>query len=595
MLLFAAVGVIGIASQWLAWRFRLPAIIFLLCAGLIAGPVTGLLQPTKTLGPMVPPLIGLAVAIILFEGGLSLDFRGLRGASVAVRRLTLIASPLSWILIAAAAHVVGHLSWPTAAVIGGILIVTGPTVVQPLLQTARIHPRPSAILRWEAIVNDPIGALFAVLAYEVFIQTLSGTPTIAVALRLLGLTAVAGGIGFAIGMLLAYAFRSIHVPEYLKVPTLFVLVIAAYVAGNGLLDEAGLLTVMVMGVTLGNSRIASIKEIRRFKEHAAVLLVSGVFVLLTSNADPAMMRAWTWHDTAFVGVILLVVRPCAIVLSTLGVGNHLTWREILLISWVAPRGVVAVATGAVFGAALPVHGAPDGEKLPMLVLVTVITTVLVFGLSTGIVARSLKLASSASPGLMIVGCNEWTIALAGALAALEIPVLIADRSWRALKAARESAIPIYYGEILAEAAEHRIDYALFGQVIAATDSHSYNTLVCTDLGPQFGRQHVFQVGRLESEELDPEDIALALGGRTLMNAGYDLDALISRFQKGWTFRKTKLTEEFNYAAYEQTLRADAQVLLATTPGGTVTFATTGTGFNVVSGQTVLAFVPPEST
>jgi NhaP-type Na+/H+ or K+/H+ antiporter len=585
------------SAQWLAWRFRIPAIVILLLAGLILGPAIGVLSPSTVLGPMARPLVSIAVAVILFEGGLSLDFRGLRGAGQAIWRIVVFAAPLMWLTIATAAHYVAKLSWPTAAVLGGILVVTGPTVVQPLLRNAKMEALPSAVLRWEAIVNDPIGALFAVLASEVFIQIHSGGFSLFIGVRLVLCVVVAGGMGFLIGRSVALAYRTTQMPEFLKVPSLFVLVLASFAVGNLLLDEAGLLTVTVMGVTLGNSKIASLSEIRRFKEHAAVLLVSGVFVILTSDMQPQIVKTLDWHGAAFGALLLLVIRPAAIFVST--AFTNLRWRETLLIAWVAPRGVVAVATAAVFGDVLVSHGALDGDKVPALTFAIVLVSVLVFGLTTAPLARWLKLASVSPPGVLIVGCNPWTLALAAALKDLSISTMIADRSWRQLKPARDMAIPTYYGEILAEAAEHRLDHASFGQVIAATDSHSYNTLVCTDLGPQFGRQHVFQVGRLESEELDPEEIALSLGGRTLMKSGHDLDSLLDKLRQGWTFRKTKLSEEFDFAAFVASLPAESQIILFVAANGTLHFATVNGNLNPPAGAFLLTFtkkdekVPPE--
>jgi NhaP-type Na+/H+ or K+/H+ antiporter len=582
---------IGMSAQWLAWRFRIPAIIILLIAGMLLGPVTGLISPSAILGPVVRPMVSVAVAIILFEGGLSLDFRGLRDATQAVWRIVVFAAPLMWLAIAGAAHFVGKLSWPTAAVIGGILVVTGPTVVQPLLRTAKMEAQSSAVLRWEAIVNDPIGALFAVLAYEVFVQVQSGRSAPYIAATLILSVALSGCLGFLVGRAVALAYRSTQFPEYLKVPALFVLVLASFAAGNIFLDGAGLLTVMVMGVTLGNSRIASLTEIRRFKEHAAVLLVSGVFVILTSDIQPQMLRLLDWHSAAFAALLIFFIRPAAIFVST--AFTNLGWRKTLLIAWVAPRGVVAVATAAVFGDALLAHGALDGEKVPALTFAIVLITVILFGFTTAPLARRLKLALTSPSGVLIVGCNPWTLALAAALQSLDISVVIADRAWRQLKPARDAAIPTYFGEILAEAAEHRLDHAMFGQVIAATDSHAYNTLVCTDLGPQFGRQHVFQIGRLESDELDPEEIALSLGGRTLMKAGYDLDSLLDKLREGWVFRRTKLSEEFDFAAFTASSPAGSQLILSMSLNGTLNFTTVNEQLEPPAGASLLTFTKKE--
>jgi len=592
-LFFAAVGVVGMAAQWLAWRFRIPAIILLLAAGLVFGPATGILVPAHILGSLIQPMVAAAVAIILFEGGLTLDFAGLKDASQAVQRIVFVTAPLMWLLITLTAHYVALLSWPTATVLGGILVVTGPTVVQPLLRNAKMEPRPASVLRWEAIVNDPIGALFAVLAFEVFVQSHTGKPALEIGLSLATYIAIAGGLGYGLARAISYAYRTTLVPEYLKVPMLFVLVLACFVGGNLLLDEAGLLAVTVMGVTLGNSKIASLAEIRRFKEHAAVLLVSGVFVVLTANIDPHMLMTLNLPMAFFVGLLIVVLRPVGVFITT--IGTNLTWKERLLIGWVAPRGVVAVATAAVFGTVLVANGAPDGARVPALVFAIVLVTVVLYGLTTVLLARWLGLASSAQPGVLIVGANPWTLALAETFKELEIPATIADQSWMRLKPVRDAAVPTYYGEILAEAASHRLDHARFGELIAATDSNPYNTLVCTDLAPIFGRQHAYQIGRMESQEADPNDIALTLGGRTLMKAGFDHDGLNRRLQDGWVFRKTKLTDTFDFDAYFATLTENAQLLFALKADGRLSFATTNSGPRPAPGDTVVAFSPGENT
>jgi len=588
-LFFAAVGLVGMACQWIAWRFRLPPIVLLLFAGLVCGPITGLLAPAKVLGALIMPLVAAAVAIILFEGGLSLNFSGLRDASQAVRRVVVVAAPLIWALTTLAAHFVVSLSWPTSTVIGGILVITGPTVVQPLLRNARLDLRTAAVLRWEAIVNDAVGTLFAVLAFEAFAGMRAGSGGIEVAARLFAEIGAAAGVGYGVGKAISYTYRTTFMPEYLKVPTIFVAVLACFVAGNRIMDEAGLLAVMVMGVTIGNSRIASLAEIRRFKEHAAVLLVSGVFVVLTANISRGMLSLPDPRSTGFAALLIFVIRPLGIAASTLG--TNLTWRERLLIGWVAPRGVVAVAAVAVFGSALAKAGVADGMRIPGLVFAIVMSTVVLYSVTTVPLARWLGLASAGEPGILIVGSNEWTIALAKVLMSLDVEVTIADNSWWRLKPARQAAVPVYYGEILAEATEHKLDHARFGHLIAATESDAYNTLVCTDLGPAFGRQHVFQIGRMESQELDPKDVALTLGGRTLMRAGYDLDSLARRLEQGWNFRKTTLTDEFDFERYHRTLPDDAQLLLSLRPDRKLSFAAVDTGPVPGPGDTIISFAP----
>jgi len=282
---FALIGVLGVGAQWLAWRLRLPAIVLMLAAGIIAGPITGILDPEHDFGDALGSLVSVAVALILFEGGLSLDVRGLRDAGVAVRRIILFGAPLGWLTGTLVCHFVAGLSWPVSAVFGGILVVTGPTVVTPLLRQAKLSQRPASILRWEAIVNDCIGALFAVLAFEYAVTVANSADLSDAAGHLVLGVVLAIAFGGVAGIALAYAFRRAIVPEYMKVPVLLAVVLGVFAASNEFLEESGLLAVTLMGMILGNARLPSIAELRRFKEHIAVLLVSGVFVILAATLD----------------------------------------------------------------------------------------------------------------------------------------------------------------------------------------------------------------------------------------------------------------------------------------------------------------------
>lgn len=291
---FALVGALGVGAQWLAWRLNLPAIVLMLLAGLLVGPVFGILDPSVAMGDLLQPIVAVAVAIILFEGGLTLNFKSLTDAAVGVKRLVIIGGPVGWLLSASVLHYVGGLSWATSAVFGGIMIVTGPTVIAPLLRQARLKRRPAALLQWEAIVNDPVGALAAVLAFEVVLVWQTAT-TVEQAITELAIgIVVATLVGLAAGWGIAKSFSSGWVPEYMKVPVLFVSVLVAFAASDSLLHESGLLAVTIMGVWIANAHLPSHAEMHRFKEHATILLVSGVFILLAANMTRETLLAMNW-------------------------------------------------------------------------------------------------------------------------------------------------------------------------------------------------------------------------------------------------------------------------------------------------------------
>ena len=251
----------------------MPAIVLMLVAGVLIGPVFGVLDPERDIGALTGPMISIAVAIILFEGGLTLNFHSLQDAVTGVRRLVFVGAPLGWLTSALALHYGAGLSWESSAVFGGIMIVTGPTVIAPLLRTARLSRRPASLLQWEAIVNDPIGALAAVLAYEVVV-VLNTATTVGAAIADLtigiGFATLAGFVG---GFGLAAAFKRALVPEFMKVPVLFASLLAVFGITDSVLHESGLLAVTIMGIVIANANLPSYEGLRRFKEHATVLLV----------------------------------------------------------------------------------------------------------------------------------------------------------------------------------------------------------------------------------------------------------------------------------------------------------------------------------
>ena len=535
----ALVGALGIGSQWLAWRLRMPAIVLMLAAGLIVGPGLGLLDPSESFGDLLQPIVSIAVAIILFEGGLSLKFHELKDAAKGVRRLVIVGAPLGWLASALALHYVAGLSWSTSAVFGGIMIVTGPTVIAPLLRQARLRRRPAALLNWEAIVNDPVGALAAVLAFEVVLvlQTATGVGD-AVWQLAVGIIS-ASIIGVVAGWGLARAFSRGHVPEYMKVPLLFVGVIAVFTASDRILHEAGLLAVTLMGLFIANVELPSYTELRRFKEQATVMLVSGVFILLAANMDRETLMSLDLNALLFVLAVVLIARPVAVLLSL--AFSDVPKAERLLIAFTGPRGVVLVAVAGLFGQRLAAVGIEDGTQMGPLAFALVAATVVLHGFTLSPVARWLGLTAADRPGVLIVGSSTWSVQLAKALEKLDLPVIVSDPNHAHLRTAREAGVEVFFGDILSEVAEDRLELVRYEQVIAATDNDAYNTLVATDLGPEFGRDKVHQIKRVKHGARHA--LPATLGGRAL---GVDETyfELNERIRNGWEFRVTKLSEEF---------------------------------------------------
>lgn len=585
----ALVGALGVGAQWIAWRLNLPAIVLMLVAGVLIGPVLGVLDPYRDIGPLVGPIISVAVAIILFEGGLTLNFHQLSDAATGVKRLVFLGAPLGWLSSTLALHYGAGLGWQAAAVFGGIMIVTGPTVIAPLLRQARLERRPAALLQWEAIVNDPIGALAAVLAFEVVV-VLNSAETLNHALQALVIgVVVASLLGILAGYGLAAAFRRGAVPEYMKVPVLFVVLIGVFALSDSVLHESGLLAVTLMGVVIANAELPSYAELRRFKEHATILLVSGVFILLAAALDFSNLAQLNWRAALFVGAVILLARPVTVLLSLLGSG--LPWRETLLIAFTGPRGVVLVAVAGLFGERLAALGVADGALVAPLAFVLVAVTVVLHGFTLKPMARLLGLAGTATPGVLLVGGSAWSTGLAAQLKKAGVSVLLADPNRGHLRAARQSGLPTFYGDVLSEAAEHSLQLAQFDRLIALSDNDSYNTLVATDLAPEYGRDNVFQLTRAKDSQAR-HALPATLGGRSFAGERTyeDLQALL---RDGWEFRQTRLSPEYSKEDWRKN-NPEAILLLALSARNEPRFPRADGSLKFGADWTLLHFAPPRA-
>lgn len=604
----ALIGTLGIGAQWLAWRLQRPAIVLMAIAGLLFGPFIGWLltlgapekvqdvlemfrlDPVKDFGDVYRPMIGIAVAIILFEGGLNLRFKDLGDASRAVGRMVFIAAPIAWALGAAAAHYIVGVQWDLAIMIGGLFVVTGPTVIMPLLRQAHLKSRPANVLKWEGIVNDPLGALFAVGGYEFIRFSLTEASMVFVFAKLAFAAILGGVVGVISGYGLAWAFRRGYIPEYLKAPIVLAWVLLIYVLANTLADETGLLAVTALGMTMANTKFASMVEMRRFKENIAIILVSGVFVILTATLEPAILKAFftDWRVIAFVLTMMIIVRPVAVMLSTLWSG--MDWRESLLVSIIAPRGVVAVAVAGLFAAELQALGRPDGEIFIPLAFALVFSTVLFAGFFITPIAKALGLSAGGGNGVLIVGANPWSLGLAKALKEMGIGVLVADTNWRRLRGARLEGHATFYGEVLSENADYRLDHSAFNHLIAATPNDAYNALVCVEFAPELGRHRVFQVAGTEKDDLDEDGIAFTSRGRTLSSRARSFDMLTRDWWGGWRFRTTNLSPTYGLKDLYEDRGEDLDILLAKRPDGTLDFIQPGQQSRA-EGSMVLSFCP----
>jgi len=591
-IVIALVGVLGIGAQWIAWRTGWPAIVLMLAAGFLAGPVFGVFDPEHAFGDLLEPMVAIGVALILFEGGLSLDLRELRHAGDGVVRLATIGVALGWFLGSLAGYGIAGLAWPVAILFGGILVVTGPTVVIPMLRQSSIQPRPASILKWEAIVNDPTGALCAVIAYEYFrkLSESPGATLFEVVPPLIIAALIAALIGYAAAAAIAWAFPRGAVPEFLKVPVLMTAVIAVFVLSNRIEHEAGLVAVTVMGIALANMNVSSLRSIHPFKQNIAVMLVSGIFILLSASLKVEDVAYFQWRFGAFLLALLFLVRPATILISL--AFSSVPWNERLFLAWIAPRGIVLVAISGLFALRLTDLGYGDANVLIGLSFAVVVATIVAHGFTIDLVARWLKVKGVSRPGLLIVGSTPWTIALASQMHKLKTPVMVVDPSWQRLSAARQKGLPYYHGEILNEATEHNLDLAPFQVLVAATDNEAYNALVCNEFAHEIGRDAVYQLGEAGGAD-DHHKLPESLRGRALFQNGFGVEDVTKRQIEGWIFRQTKLSEEFDFAAAREKLPDAAHILLLR-ENGRMRFFTHASQPTPGAGDTIISFSPPQT-
>ena len=550
LLLLAGLVVAGTVAQWLAARLRIPAIILLLATGIVLGPLLGWLRPDEVFGELLPPVVSLAVAVILFEGGLSLRFSEARKLGAPLYALVFGGLAVTFAASTFLAHTLAGLSWATSAVIGGILVVTGPTVIKPMLRSARLDQRPARLLKWEGIVNDPLGALAAVVALEVAILSGSLDHEEGVGAALTGLFAlavIAGLLGLGAGFFLSRAMDRGWIPEHLKTPANFAACLGVFALSDTLQSESGLVAVTVMGVAMANLGSPNLEDVRRFKEEVTTLFVALLFLVLSARLELGALGALGWGGVAFIAAVLFLVRPLAAWTTLPFTG--LRWQEIALIGWIAPRGVVAAAMAAALEPELLAAGYADANMLVPVLFGVIIATVVLHGLTIRPLSRKLDVAAHGGEGVLILGAASWVIDLARALRSNGVPVALTDSNYRNTTRARMEGLEAVHGNILSEETLDELPLERMGWMLAATDDSHFNALACVSLAKVLARERVLQVtpeSARATEHADPH-----LQGRTPWGEAGTFSALAARYWSGKRVKVTTLSEEFGWEAFQE--------------------------------------------
>lgn len=590
----ATIIALGIAAQWLAWRLGLPTILVLLIFGFAAGPVTGFLHPDELFGELLFPIISGAVAMILFEGGMSLKFSEVRQTGHVVINLATIGALVSWLLSAAGIYFVLGFDLPIALLMGAILVVTGPTVIGPLLRHVQAVGRVSSIIKWEGIVNDPIGALLAVLVFEAIVARGVQSAAVSVAVSLLQtvlIGVVLGGLGAAILIIL---LRNYWIPDYLQNGVALMLAIGTFTLSNMIQKEAGLFTVTLMGIILSNQKYASIKHIIEFKENLRVLLLATLFIILAARVQVESLTHLGWNSLIFLLILIFVIRPLSVLASTIKSG--LTWPEKIFISWMAPRGIVAAAVSAVFALELAEQaGYAQAELMVAEMFVIIVGTVTVYGLTAAPVGRWLKVAQPNPQGVMIVGGHAWGRAIAAALKTEGFKVLVIDTNRNNISAARLNGLPTHCASILSEYIVDEVELGGLGRLLALTSNDEVNSLAALHFTETFGRAGVFQLAPKQLEHKRRESVSQPLRGRLLFHPQATFTHLDEWFNGGAIVKSVKLTSQFTYANFQEFYGDKAIPMFLIHRSGDLETLTAESRLAPQPGQTLISIVEPTNS
>ena len=467
------------------------------------------------------------------------------------------------VLATAGLHYLVGMSWEIAVVVGTLLTVTGPTVVLPLLRHVRPSGRVGIIAKWEGITIDPIGAILAVLVLEAVVllhEPSAGAHGGVVSTLLLGiLQEIVVGVGvaaLAAGVLILLLHRRL-VPDWLQNPVALMTVVAAFALANTLMEEAGLLEATLLGIFMANQRWVSVERITEFKEDLGVLLVSFLFIILSARLDLGVIAGvLTPGPLLFLGLMMLVVRPLAVAVSSLGTG--LPWREQAFLAWLAPRGIVAASVASLFALRLERIFPAEAQRIVPIVFLIIVGTVAVYGLTLAPLARWLGLAKPDPQGVLFVGAHDWARAMASALSALGVPVMLVDANPRNVREARRQGLTAQNANVLSEGIKDSLDLSGIGRLVAVTSNDEVNTLSALHFGEVFSADDIYQL-ITRTDGRSAAAIPQRLRGRSLFSAEATYVQLSDRFEHGSSLRILDVGEAQPLAALQRE-HPDADVL-----------------------------------
>jgi len=516
MLELAGIIILGILAQWTAWKLKIPAILPLILIGLFVGPISTLLSEdgTKWIEPiwngeegLFPGeslfyFVSLAIAIILFEGGLTLRKSEIGNVGPVILKLISVGVVVTFFGAALAVHFIYDFSWEISFLFSSLIIVTGPTVITPILRNIPLKKHVSSILKWEGILIDPIGALVAVLVYE-FILVESDQDFTQTALIEFGKIVLFGfTFGFTFAHILAFSIKKDIIPHYLLNVFTLATVLGVFVLSDMFAHESGLLAVVVMGMVMGNTKLPNLKELLYFKESLSVLLISILFILLAANMEMKdLLLIYNWQSLILFGSVVLLIRPIGVILSSYGSGLKI--NEIAFISWVGPRGIVAAGIASLFGLKLASEGVEGAEYITPLVFMIVLCSVLLNATTARLFAKLVGVFIKNSEGILIIGASSVSRIIAKYLKDNKRHVVLVDNNGSNIRKAQAQGLEAIEGSVYSDDLINNIELSDIGYLMAITGNSDINKTAISKFKKQFGEQGSFRL--ISTDEMgDPE-------------------------------------------------------------------------------------------
>jgi NhaP-type Na+/H+ or K+/H+ antiporter len=522
MLELAGIVILGILAQWVAWKFKIPAILPLILIGLLVGPVASEFlsaDGTKWIEPiwngkegLFPGeslfyFVSLAISIILFEGGLTLRLGEIKNVGPIITKLITLGSLVTFFGAAVSAHYIFYLSWEISFLFSALIIVTGPTVITPILRNIPLKKDVSAVLKWEGILIDPIGALVAVLVFE-FISVEAGGEFTKTALIEFGKIVLFGStFGFTFAHALNFSINKKLIPHYLLNVFALASVLGVFVLSDVFAHESGLLAVVVMGMVLGNSKSPYLKELLYFKESLSVLLISILFILLAANINMEdLLLIYNWNAVILFAIVVFLIRPLGVFISTYR--STLKFNEKLFISWVGPRGIVAAGIASLFGLTLAKKGIVDAQYITPLVFMIVLGTVLLNATTARPFAKLIGVFLKRSEGILIVGASQVSRLIGRYLEDNGRHVVLIDSNQTNIQLAMEEGLEAINTDIYSESLGDNIELNDVGFLMAMTGSADINEYAINKFSEQFGESGSFRlidIGEIQNPDNSPKE------------------------------------------------------------------------------------------